>query len=580
MYQQDTFQFYATTKELGRKVWAKFKNTAPTRILEPSAGDGALLRAHPKWSSRSVYQFPSVDAIEIDITKHAALREEGVNVVGIDFLTFTNGAMYSHIVMNPPFSQGARHVLHAWDVLWDGEIVAIINAETLRNPFSKERQMLCRLIEEHGDFEYIQDAFKGPEVVRETSVEVALVYLRKSANLEQDLFADMIDGLSIDKETGEGLAAQFESRHEVALPNSEIENRVATLNAAVRTMQAAVFAEAKARHYARLLGKTMAEYSEERAASSHKIVMLDYVRKETAERYGKLKDAAWAGILRSADVTSRLSSHAQRRVESEFEQIKKLEFNTRTIYGFLLGIVESHGQIQIDMACDVFDAITRYHTENTIWYKGWKSNDKHHAGARKIKTTRFINPRNIIYGNNLCWESVQMLRDYDKVFAMLDGKAAPEVSLESIFNNHLRELRNGQRLSSSYFDVRFYPLAGTIHFFPNKKKNLVDRLNRMVGRHRQWLPPKENGVSKNFWVAYDLAEKLDSAVRKKVAEDRENRWVSPFHRIDGSNAESQQRAAAEIESAIEAALEAYGVSPHFQALEDPTEQHHPIALAA
>jgi len=57
-----------------------------------------------------------------------------VAVVGHDFLEFKMGAIYSHIIMNPPFSQGAAHVLHAWHILYDGEIVALLNAETVRNP--------------------------------------------------------------------------------------------------------------------------------------------------------------------------------------------------------------------------------------------------------------------------------------------------------------------------------------------------------------------------------------------------------------------------------------------------------------
>lgn len=53
----------------GQRAWAKFKNKHPTRVLEPSAGDGALIKAHPNWGD-SYYYRPKVDAIEIDIAKH------------------------------------------------------------------------------------------------------------------------------------------------------------------------------------------------------------------------------------------------------------------------------------------------------------------------------------------------------------------------------------------------------------------------------------------------------------------------------------------------------------------------------
>jgi hypothetical protein len=92
------------------------------------------------------------------------------------------------------------------------------------------------------------------------------------------------------------------------------------------------------------------------------------------------------------------------------------------------------------------------------------------------------------YCNDLPWASRQMLADIDKVFSMLDGKVKPEISLETAFNQHFHALRNGSRVKASYFDVRYYPGVGTIHFFPTNKK-LIDRINRLVGNHRRWLPP-------------------------------------------------------------------------------------------
>lgn len=574
MFQNDDWQFYPTPAALGKRAWAKFK-LHHERVLEPSAGDGALIKAHPHWGSR-YYRTPKVDAIEIDVTKHPALRDCGVDVVGIDFMSFSSAAMYSAILLNPPFKYGVQHVLKAWDILWDGEIVAIINAESLRNPFSKERQMLAHLIEQYGDVEFIVDAFQGDDVAREADVEIALIYLRKEANLDGAIFADLLMDLNEDRETGEGLAGEYARPQELALPKTEIENRVATFNAAVRSMQAAVFAEAKARHYTGLLGQTMAERIDRRSIKAGDTTK--WVQDQIAERYGKLKDAAWAGILRSSNVTSRLSSKAQKRIESEFQSIQKLEFSCKTIYGFLTGIVESQGKIQIDMACDVFDEITRYHSDNTVFFKGWKSNDAHRCGM-KVKTTRFVIPGNRAWCDQLDWDAMQRLRDFDKVSAMLDGKTAPEVSLEHLFQHQFHELRRGARLSGSYFDVRFYPGVGTIHFFPNKKNNIVDRLNRLVGAHRQWIPAPGEAVSDNFWLAYDKAEKFDAEVRAAVSTKNPQYYGrSPIHGMFCYDEGERSAAAARIVAAIESVLENNGISPDFQALS--TEQPQMLLLAA
>ena len=559
----DAYQFYPTPCDLARRAWGKFKNKNFIRILEPSAGDGSLVTEMPGWNDSGHYRRRAqVDACEIDISKHPVLREKGIDVVGIDFMAFQNGAIYSHVILNPPFTDGVHHALKAWDLVWESELVAIINAATVRNPFSKERQRLVRLIEEHGEVEFIQDSFKGPGVEREADVEIALVYLKKVANIEEDIFGDLLTELAIDRENGAGVAGGFKQTNEVALPQSMIENQVACFNAAVASMQKAVFAEANAAHYSRLLGETMAERISDKKTGDRGHTA-DYVRKEVSERYTKLKDQAWASVLRSSNVTSRLSSKAQKRVESEFEQFKKLEFTVQNIYGFLIGIVESQGQIQIDMACDVFDLITRYHSDNTVFFKGWKSNDKHRTAGMKIKATRFVIPRNRADSHSLDWDSMQMLRDFDKIFAMVDGKTKSEVSLESVFDNHLRELKNGARLSSSYFDVRYYPGAQTIHFFAKDKK-LIDRFNRLVGRHRQWLPPEGARVNDAFWLQFEKAEKFDKEVRTECKKGARSYWDDPLRGMFSGDEKDQAQACSRINEALDTVLERHGVNVDFQ----------------
>lgn len=119
------FQLYQTTAALAARAWAKFKNRNFRLVLEPSAGDGDLAEAG---QTRDFYKRREIkiDCCEIDATKHPLLREKGLTVVGLDFLQFGDGAIYSHIIMNPPFAEGAKHVLKAWNMLWDG-ICAIIN---------------------------------------------------------------------------------------------------------------------------------------------------------------------------------------------------------------------------------------------------------------------------------------------------------------------------------------------------------------------------------------------------------------------------------------------------------------------
>jgi hypothetical protein len=469
------------------------------------------------------------------------------------------GAIYSHIIMNPPFAYGAQHVLKAWDLLYDGEIVAILNAETIRNPFSKEREMLVRLIDRHGEVEFIEGAFAGVDAERKTDVDVALVYLKKESSFGKDLVGDIMDGLKV--EGHHGLDAGFDERNELAIPDSFVENSVLMFNAAVKAMRQSVFAEARAAKYAASIGMTMEQVNGKPVESKDES-SLRWVRETICERYDDLKNRAWTSILRSTEVLSRLSSSAQKHLESEFEAIKKLEFSVSNIYGFLAGLVAKQGEIQIGMACDVFDLITRYHTDNTVYYMGWKSNDAHRTCGMRIKTTRFVIPGNRTesWQRDLSWDGLQMLRDFDKVFSMLDGKTEPDVSLEGVFRHKFNELKLGSRERSSYFDVRYYPKRGTIHFFPRDKK-LIDRLNKLVGRHRSWLPPEGQRVSEDFWLQFDQAEKFDAELRKEIASSVKSYWGDPFWKLTTYNDDEKARAVELVTNAISAVLARNGIDP-------------------
>lgn len=522
----DNLQFYPTPLELAKRAWALFKNKSFTRVLEPSAGEGHLAKIDLEVEYKGHFYSRgriTVDCIELDVSRHPLLREKGMEVVGLDFMRFKQGAIYSHIIMNPPFAYGAQHTLHAWDIMYDGEIVSIINAETIKNPYSKERQFLVELIEKHGSVEFLQEEFVEAE--RKTSVEIALVYLRKESRVYEDVCGNILDGLKQDATDEDGLIEDYQEINAVVLPTTFVENQVAAFNAATLASKEAIFGKQRAMYYANILGRTM-----ENIDGGNGLNVVETVKSlstEMHEAYKELKNRAWTSILRSTEVTSRLSSAAHKRLTSEFENIKCLEFNVPNIYGFLAGLSGSQGEIQLSMACDVFDIITRYHSENTVFYMGWKSNDNHRTCGMSIKTTRFILPKNTSWNKSLDWDAKQRLGDMDKVFAMLDGKYEPEVSLVSAFDNQMQALREGKRITTSYFDIRWYPGIGTIHFFARDKK-LIDRLNRLVGKIRAWLPPEGEKVNEAFWVQFQDSESFDKEFRKELSGKTTSRFNDPL----------------------------------------------------
>jgi hypothetical protein len=549
----DSFQFYPTPADLAARMIAKF-TTSPVsrdaRVLEPSAGDGALARAlveaaklereriMAEHGRNCYYRLDpvKVDFIEIDMRRHDALRsisDVRGEVIGLDFLQFRGSlAPYTHVLGNPPFADGVHHLLRAWDGLFAGELVFLLNAETVRNPFSKERRRLVDLIDQHGDVEFVQDAFLGLGVEREANVEVAIVHLTKTVDLQHDVIGSILDGLDDDAlhdTGGAGVAAGIHA-NQLAIAGDVIERTARVFDLAVRAMRETVVAQVRSGYFARLVGETMAQRNAEEAADKS-LDMVQAIRDGIAKGYTDLKDRAWAEVLRSSKVSAKLSAKAQQRLESDFERIKRLDFSVSNVYAFLIGLVESQGEINLQMMLDTFDEITKYHTDNTVWYCGWKSNDKHRTAGMRLKTTRFILPG---FGSNwsgdtLDYGALQRLHDFDKVFALLDGKRVESVhGLADVFQSSAAILAGGERLASDYFEVRWYPKAGTVHFFA-RQRDLIDRLNRIVGRHREWLPPQDDLVSKDFWVAFDQAEKFCGDVVKVAREAvGDNRWRDPL----------------------------------------------------
>jgi hypothetical protein len=575
----DTLQWYPTPTKLGREMWNKFKNRKFTRVLEPQAGEGDLADCRPG-HDRFTGHPVSVDCCEIDITHHEALRKKGYAIVGLDFLSMGTAAQYSHCIMNPPFATGADHVLHAWDIMWDGEIVALLNAETLRNPFSAARKRLVMLLERHGEVSFCGVPFADAEAEarRRADVECAIVYLRKGANLQQDIVGEWLSPLVRDCASAESLSEGHAELRELALPANQIENAVRVFDAAVGAAKAAVLARATAAHYSRLLGKKLGEQLVGNGA--HAVDdKVEVVQRALNDEYAELKDRAWANILSSSQFTERLSSGAVKRLHREFEQIKQLEFTTTNIYGFLLGVVESQPAIQEQMAMDVFDEITRYHSDNTVFYRGWKSNDKHRTCGMRIKTTRFILPGHgsHSYQRSPNYETLALLADFDKVFAMLDGKRLITDGLEAAMQEHFDALRAGARVSSRYFDLRYYPGIGTLHFFC-KDQPLMDRLNRMVGRKRRWLPPEDGQAHESFWLQFERAEKLDRSFRLAVKQLRWSSWRNPIHVLVGAHgSEEQARAADVLDETLEKVQSAAGISVDFRLMHGPAVPALPLA---
>lgn len=127
-------------------------------------------------------------------TERKEVKGENVHLVHDDFLTFTAYKQYNVIIMNPPFSNGDKHLLKALEIQkYGGQIVCLLNAETIRNPYTETRKELIKILNDYNaNIEYYSGEFNNAE--RQTDVEVAMIYVNipMSVNDNDDSIFDKL----------------------------------------------------------------------------------------------------------------------------------------------------------------------------------------------------------------------------------------------------------------------------------------------------------------------------------------------------------------------------------------------------
>jgi len=139
------FQFYSTPSELAEKLvyYADLKNH--DTILEPSAGQGAIVEHINKHCSVVPDCFELMEVNKIILNK-TDLKFE---LVGDDFLK-SDSKEYSKIIANPPFSknQDITHVYKMFDKLNRGGKIVTIMSKHWQNSTNKKETEFRNWLEE------------------------------------------------------------------------------------------------------------------------------------------------------------------------------------------------------------------------------------------------------------------------------------------------------------------------------------------------------------------------------------------------------------------------------------------------
>lgn len=533
---EQTSEFYPTPPSLVEKMLEGIDWSYIHTILEPSAGKGDILREVAKAYRRklSYYESPNVDCIEIDpnlrqILKYnfseerkdiidsrnrelkpktywneetrryvtidltesqAAEKQEvqnelktffahGIHIVHDNFLTYKPFKHYDLIIMNPPFSNGDKHLLKALKMQEKGGgVICLLNAETIRNPYTESRRELAELLREHNaQIEYIENAFVSAE--RKTGVEVALVKVFIEEVQEESEIYDRLKK-----------AEKYEDDFDPTVTDIEVTDYIkATVNMFNLEVKAGI---ELIRQYKALVPYMAHSFGDEWYSKSpilelkcndHSVKVNDYIE--------RVRHKYWRALLGNPKFIGKLTGKLQTEHQKNIDKLKDYdftEFNIRTLYAELNAKVRRGIEEEI---IAMFDRLTEEHSwypecsKNRHYYDGWKTNIAHKIDKKVIVPCYGV--FDSYDGKPRTYEAKHILEDIERILNFLDGGKTEEVDSWTRLKIYFENYYTTKKIPLKYFTVTFYK-KGTVHI-EFTCPELIERFNIYAAQNKKWLPP-------------------------------------------------------------------------------------------
>jgi hypothetical protein len=459
-------------------------------ILEPSAGKGDLADGVVEKAKQHT-QFgrykPDIECIEVNPDLQNVLKGKGYRVVHDDFLTYITFRRYDLIVMNPPFSEGDKHLLKALELQKKGgSIVCLLNAETLRNPYSNTRKELLQKLDKYDtDIEIVEGAFKGSDVERKTNVDIAIVrvYIPQSAGNSVILshLEKAKDNVYIDEQDGQGQAN--------IAPNDIIAAVVAQYQYEARAGCQLI------QDFRAMQPVTSKEFDSDN--SILKLIINEYngdIATETAY-IKELRYKYWKTLFQSEKFSGIFTSNLRSAYMEKLDELKNYEFSFYNIYQLRIDMSKQMVQGIEGAILELFEELSykySYYDEtsrNIHYYNGWKTNKAYTINKRVIIPLSAYDSWDSSFNPGHRVES--KLRDIEKVFDYLSGDISDEDDVRATLE-YARKRGKTKKIPFKYFEVNFYK-KGTCHItFTNHE--LLKKFNLFGSQSKNWLPPNYGKV--------------------------------------------------------------------------------------
>ena len=536
----DNKDFYPTPEAIINKMLCDIDFRMIHSILEPSAGKGNIVEAIKKkekfYSSAYNKVNYDIDCIEADQNLQSILKGKNFRVVYNDFLTYDTMKEYDLIIMNPPFSNGCKHLLKALEMQQrnGGAIVCLLNAETLKNPCTNDRQYLQRkLTEYNAKVEFIQDAFMDAE--RKTAVEIALIKVQLPEVQRQSF---ILDGLQKAQQQRE-IEAETESTQLIdsdffkAIVNQynlEVEAGIKLIKEyyAMKPFILSQFGKDKETGETIQTGGCILQMDiiGNRDKYNNKLSINEYIR-EVRGKY-------WKALFENKKFIGQLTNNLQRDFYNKVEELKDYDFSLYNIYQLKIDMQKKVVKGIEDTIMELFEEFSnKYHwydetSGNIHYYNGWKTNK---AWIINKKVIIPLDAYNQFWGKYepSDYKIKNKLQDIEKCFNYLDGGLTEAVDLEESLK-FAEEYGETKNIQLKYFTVTFYK-KGTCHIVFNDDE-LLKKFNIFGSQHKGWLPPSYGKKSYKDMTAEEKAVVNEFEGEKEYSKVMSNR---KYYLFDGNN---------------------------------------------
>lgn len=493
-YDSTDTEFYPTPDSVIYKMIDGIKWDEIETILEPSAGKGNIVDiVNQKMKSardcsynRSEYE-SDIDCIEINPQLQNVLRSKNYRVVADDFLSYNTYKKYNLIIMNPPFSNGEQHLMKAIEMQEDGGyIVCILNAETIKNPYSNSRKALVQKLSEYNaEITYMSDAFISAE--HKTNVEIAIIKIKIKPTEHKSYFYEKLRNDHQYDDTKHSDKEQYGT----LVKNDFIDSIVDQYNLEVRSGIELI------KEYWAMQPHILNSFDKDDNYKKPIIKMCfnDDSRYDSTLSINKYVQAVrrkyWTALFNNKEFTRLLTSNLRDNYYNRINELVNFDFSFYNIYTIKQEMAKNMVTGVEDEIVRLFDELSQKYSwskefgNNIHYYNGWSHNKAWYINSK------IIIPMNIydgIFEDFRYDHGEDKFHDIEKSLNYLDtnGNQYNPNDLHMILEI-AKKNKQTRNIQTDYLTIDFYK-KGTVHITFNNLE-LLKKLNLYGSKRKGWLPP-------------------------------------------------------------------------------------------